>query len=171
MMSALTQPNDISDNLNDRISSYQAPLGNSQMGMEQIHQNGNSFPGNNMGYLNMPNMIDSQGYARSQMSYPARGYGGRYWKSSRRDYYDDDDDDDDYDDDDDDEDVDEEEERGRPRSYVNRRHYYDDEDDEGDEDDDRGDEIVYTRRFDRKDNIAKIPKKRKIKPSSKRKVH
>ena len=169
MMSALTQPNDISDNLNDRISNYQAPLGNSQMGMGQVHQNGNSFPGNTMGYSNMPNMLDSQGYVRSQMSYPGRGYGGRYWKSSRRGYYDDDDDDDDDDeyDDDDDEDVDEEEERGRARSYVNRRHYYDDEDDEGDEDDDRGDEIVYTRRFDRKDNIAKRPKKRRIKPSSK----
>ena len=172
MMNAMTRPNDISDNLNDRITNYQAPLSNSQMdmGIGRLYQNGNSFPENTMGSLNMPNMLDNQGYVRSQLSYPRRSNGGRYWKSSRRGYegYDDDDDDDEYDDDED-EDVDrEDEEQSRARSYVNRRHYYDDEDDESD--DDEGDEIVYTRRFNRKDKIAKRPKIRKIEPSRKVKV-
>lgn len=174
MMNAMTRPNDISDNLNERVSNYQAPLSNSQMNMGQIYQNGNSFPENTMGISNMPNILDSQAYARNQMSYPRRSNGGRYWKSSRRGYYgyDDDDDDNEYDDDGDEENDREDEEQGRARSYVNRRHYYaDDEDDESDEDDnDGGDEIVYTRRFDRKDKIAKLPKITKIKPSKRFKV-
>jgi hypothetical protein len=159
-MNEMTHPNDISDNLNNRISSYQSPFGNSQssMGLEQTYQGGNNLLGNGLGLSSVQNMMDAQGYARSRMPYPRR----RYWLNARHRYYDDeDDDDDDEDDDDDDDDEDddddrEEEEQGRTRSYVNRHRFYDDGDDEDD-----GEEMEYTRRFDRKDKIAKTPKKSK----------
>jgi hypothetical protein len=157
MMRTLTQPNDISDNLNDRISSYQAPASNYQgaLGLGQIYQR------NGLGMSGIPNMIDGQGYARSRMPYPSR----RYWLNARRRYYDgeDDEDEDEEDDgDDSDEDEDEDEEEGRARSYVNRHHFYDDDDDDNeDEADGNGEEIEYSRRFDRKDKIAKVSKKSK----------
>ena len=165
MMSTLTQPNDISDNLNDRISSYQAPIPNSQgaMGLGQIYQNRNNLLRNGMGLSGIPNMMDGQGYARSRMPYPRR-----YWLNARHRYYsdeyDDDDDDDEEDDNEDDSDLDEDE--GRARSYVNRHHFYDDidnDDDDGGGENGDGEEIEYSRRFDRKNKIAKIPKKLKKK--------
>lgn len=168
MMSTITRPNDISDDLNDRISSYQTPLGNSQgtMGLGQIYQNGNNFQGNGIGMSSMEDTMDGQGYVRSRMPYPRRRYRGRDWLNARRRYYgDDDEDDDDEEDDDDDEDDDdgEEEEQGRARSYVNRRRFYDNDNDNNDDEDGYGEEIEYTRRFDRKDKIAKSPTKSKEK--------
>ena len=163
MMRTLTQPNDISDNLNDRISSYQAPIPNSQgaVGLGQIYRNRNNLLRNGMGLSGIPNMMDGQGYARSRMPYPRT-----YWLNARRRYYSDEDDDDDDEDEDDDDESDEDEE-GQARSYVNRHHFYDNIDDD-DDDDDGGDngggaEIEYSRRFDRKNKIAKIPRKLKKK--------
>ena len=163
MMGTLTQPNDISDNLNDRISSYQAPIPNSQgaMGLGQIYQDRNNLLRDGMGLSGIPNMMDGQGYARSRMPYPRR-----YWLNARRRYYSDEDNDDNDEDDDDDDDSDEEEEEeGRARSYVNRHHFYDDNDDDYDDggENDGGEEIEYSRRFDRKNKIAQIPKKLKKK--------
>lgn len=160
-MNTMTSPNDIS-HLSDRVSNFQAPLTDSQdMDLGQAYRNG--FMGNGMGLSSIPSMMNGQGYVRSHMPYPRRRLSGRGWLSARRRFYDDEDDDDDgYDDDneeeDDDDDDDEEEGQGRARSYVNRHRYYDDDEDEDNDTDDAGEEIEYTRRFDRKDKIAKSPK-------------
>ena len=167
-MSAMTHPNDISDNLDDRVSSYQAPLERPQggMGLGQDYRNGNNFLGNGMGLSSIPSMMNGQGYVRSRMPYPRRAYHSRYWESARRPYYDEDDEDDDEDDEYDDEDEDDddsyEEENGRTRSYVHRNGYYDDDDDDNGN---RDEEIEYTRRFDRKDKIAKAQNESKEKKS------
>lgn len=152
---AVSRPNDISDDLSDRISSYQTPLGGLQE-MGSVYQTGNNFLGNGMGLSSMPNMIDGQGYARSRMVYPMMRYPVRGWLNTGQQFYSDDDDygdDDNYDDD-----IDEEEEqRDRARSYVDRHRFYDDDDD----DNAGGEEIEYTRRYDRKDKIAGLPNKKK----------
>ncbi|XP_028415342.1 uncharacterized protein LOC114538366 [Dendronephthya gigantea] len=163
MMNTMSRPNDISD-FNDRVSNFQAPASNSQdMDTGQAYQNG--FMGNGMGLSRIPSMMDGQGYVRSRMPYPRRRLSGRGWLSARRRLYDDEDDDDDGDDDDneddDEEDDDEEVGQGRTRSYVNRHRYYDDDEDDDNDVDDTGEEIEYTRRFDRKDKIAKSPKNSK----------
>lgn len=157
LMSSIDHPNHISDQMGDfsseRMENSWPHYSNQQYpgaspGMGQIYNSENS-------YYNDNNELGGLSDVRRSMPFSQRYRNrGSYDDEDNRSFDDyDEDDDDGNDDDDDDDDGSDDEEPGHTRSYVNRHDYDDD-----DSDDDNV--VEYHSRFNRKNKIAKSPKKR-----------
>ena len=155
-MNSINHRNDISDRMGDFSSEGRRNLWPSfsnqhypeaGLGQGQIYNTGNSYYNEKFGFGDT-SMMNGAADTRSRMPFSPRYRHDDGRVDSDADY----DDDDDDDDDDEDDNGDDEEESAHTRSYVHRHGYNDD-----DEDDD--DVVEYSSRFNRKDNIAKSPKK------------